>query len=283
MNIGIIGLGLIGGSFGRAVTKYTDNVVYGADTDADTMLRAKLINACSDELTEDNAKDLDLLVVALNPKATLSVMEKYAPLLKDGATVIDTCGVKRIVINGMQKLAERYPKLNFIGIHPMAGREFSGISHSSAGLFEKAYFIMVNVSVELSATDRVMKLFAAIGSERTVVTTAEEHDRIIAYTSQLAHVVSNAYMRSPTASEYLGFSAGSFRDMTRVARLNPQIWTELFLENADNLVGEVDCLIKNLQEVRNAVASGNAEELQTLLADGTKRKEAAEAARREKQ
>lgn len=283
MNVGIIGLGLIGGSLGRALVKNTEHRIFATDTSEDAMVKGGLLSAYHERLTKENAGVLDVLIVALTPKKALSVMEEYAPLLKPQAIVSDTCGTKRYIANGMQKLAVKYPELEFIAVHPMAGREYSGIRHSSAGLFEKASFIMVPVSAGIKSRATLKELFVSVGAEKTVVTTPEEHDRIIAYTSQLAHVISNGYMRSPTATSFLGFSAGSFRDMTRVARISPEMWTELFIENKDYLVPEIDVLLANIKALRDAIACSDENKVMEILADGNARKEKAEQERREKQ
>lgn len=281
MNIGIIGLGLIGGSLGRALVKGTEHKVLGYDIDKSSMLKGQLLQAYTDELTDENISDVDVLVLAVVPSVAIKIMEKKAPLLKRGATVIDCCGTKRIVTDAMASVQKRHPYLSFVGVHPMAGREFSGIAHSTAGLFEKAYIIMVPVHTPIDALVKVKRMFDEIGCEGVVVTNAEKHDRIIAYTSQLAHIVSSAYIKSPTSAEHVGYSAGSFRDMTRVAKLNPDMWTELFLENRVNLLHELDELIIHLNEYRNALDSDNASELNVLLETGVKCKEYAEKLRKE--
>jgi len=282
MNIAIIGLGLIGGSLGRAIVKKTGHKVCGADLDPAVMLKAELMEAFHEPLTDQNAGDADLVILAIRPAAAISAMRGIVPKLKEGAIVLDCCGTKRSMANAMRALSKEYQTLNFIGGHPMAGREYSGISHSTAGLFEKAYMILTPVSATIEARAAVKTLFKQLGCEDTVITTPEKHDKIIAYTSQLAHIVSSAFVKSPTSGEHVGFSAGSFRDLTRVAKLDAAMWTELFLDDADNLVGEIDILIKNLTDYREAVAAGNAERLEALLSEGTRRKEEAEQLRKER-
>jgi prephenate dehydrogenase len=280
MNIGIIGLGLIGGSLGRAIIKKTDNVVFGRDISPQVMLNAQLLDAYNFELTDADFIKLDMLIIAVYPSAFKSVLSEVAPKLKAGAIVADIAGTKRLVVEAMQEAKQAYPELQFVATHPMAGREFWGVEHSTAGLFEKASVLLLPVHTDILELTEVKELFEAIGFSNIVVTDDKTHDRIIAYTSQLAHIVSSSFVKSPTAEEHNGFSAGSFRALTRVARLNANMWTELMLENSDNLVYEIDTIIKNLQDYRSALADGDGEKLHSLLEDGNAKKEMIEKATR---
>lgn len=268
MNIGIIGLGLIGGSLGRAIIKRTEHAVFGMDNDKETMLKAELLKAYSYELNDDNISEIDIVILALPPHIVCSVLENIVPKLKAGAIVVDCVGNKRNVVAKMKSLSINYTELIFIGGHPMAGREYSGVRHSTASLFDNASMIFVPISQNISALQVTKELFLELGFRKVVMTTAEEHDRIISYTSQLAHVVSSAYVLSPTAESYLGFSAGSFRDMTRVARMNPDMWTELFIENKDNLTKELNEFIANLTEYRDLISGSDRDALRAKLDKG---------------
>lgn len=267
MKIGIIGLGLIGGSFGRTAVK-AGHEVFGEDKQEAVLVKAEMLRAVTDRLSENNAKDLDVLISAVYPSDFESSVKKYLPHMKSGAVVMDFCGTKRGVVSAMKKLSEEYKELNFIGGHPMAGREFSGIERSSALLFNKASMILVPVKADIFALDGIKKLFLSLGFGEAVITTAENHDRMIAFTSQECHVVSNAFVKSPRAKEHFGYSAGSYKDMTRVARLSPAMWTELMLENADYLAEELDILIENLKKYSAAIKRGDKKELYSLLAEG---------------
>lgn len=282
MKIGIIGLGLIGGSLGRQIIKNTSHTVYGYDISEDAMLKAQMLNAYHERLdTEAEVIDLDILIVALCPEATIKTIRELAPRMKKGGIIIDTCGTKRKVVAAMSELEDMYPDVGFVGVHPMAGREFSGISHSTATLFEHAYIILTPIRTDLESEEKVRAFFLETGCEGITVASAATHDKIIAYTSQLAHVVSSAYIRNLLSETYLGFSAGSFRDMTRVAKLNPDMWTELFTENKDNLIACIDDLRNRLGEYRDALAGGDDVKLKAILEEGTRMKEAAEKMRRE--
>ena len=224
MKFGIIGMGLMGGSFGRLLIK-KGHGVYAYDSSQTAMLKAEMMSAMTQPLTEDNAKDIDYLIVAINPSCFKSATERFLPFLKKGATVIDFCGIKRCIEKDMKFLANQFKSINFIGGHPMAGREFSGIEHSSVNLFEKASMIFVPVKADVFALDNAKKTFLSLGFGRVVFTTADYHDKVIAYTSQLCHIVSNAFIKNANAENHSGYSAGSFKDLTRVAKLNPDMWT----------------------------------------------------------
>ncbi len=272
MKIAIIGLGLIGGSLAKAFKAYTDNRVYGCDADAATLAYAKLSETIDEPLTDEILPECDLVIVALYPNATIRVLSEKAPLIKKGALVIDTCGTKRKVCAACFALAETYG-FTFVGGHPMAGIQFSGIKYSRADLFKGASMILVPPHLDDMAFLTGMKtLFLPLGFSKVVLTTPEKHDEIIAFTSQLAHIVSSAYIKSDTAKLHHGFSAGSYKDMTRVATLNDTMWTELFLENRDNLLHEIDNIVSALTDFRAALAADDGEKLSALLREGTQDK-----------
>lgn len=273
MNIGIIGLGLIGASLGRAVIKRTSHKVYAYDILPEVMLKAEMLDAYNEQLTDANAAELDMLIIALYPRVSAELIAKYAPKLKAGAVIIDCCGIKREIVGAMREVSKRHPDIAYIGGHPMAGREYSGVSHSTAGLFEKASMILVPVTADIETRSVVKEFFYELGFGTVVSTTAEYHDEMIAYTSQLAHIVSSAYIKSPAAAVHFGYSAGSFRDLTRVAKLNPDMWTELMMDNKDYLVKEIKVLENNLGKYREALLSGNEIELKELLSEGNRLKE----------
>ena len=272
--IGVIGLGLIGGSIAKAINQSTDDVVYGFDIDPQVMQVAKLVNAVEGELTEELVPQCDIIFIALYPGATRETLRKYAPLFKKGAIVCDCCGVKGTICPTGEELAKEHG-FYFIGGHPMAGLEHSGFEYARKALFSNASMVLVPpIGTPIAVVDRLKKLMVSIGFTNVQITTPEEHDRMIAFTSQLAHVVSSAYIKSPQAPTHSGFSAGSYKDLTRVAKLNEVMWTELFLENPDNLAGEVDNIIAELQKYSDALHNHDAETLMALLKDGRERKEA---------
>ena len=265
--VGIVGLGLMGASFGRVLVK-NGYEVYGADKSDAVMQKALLAGAYTEPLDEKNAAEVDLLVVAIFPRAFEEAVRRYLPFLKKGAVVSDFCGNKRIVAQAMKKLSAERGDVVFVGGHPMAGREYSGVEHSSVRLFDGASMILVPVTEDLFALSELKKFYLSLGFGEVVVTTPEQHDKMISYTSQLCHVVSNAFIKSESAKTHGGYSAGSYRDLTRVARLNPDMWAELMMDNRDYLKGELDGLIRSLQAYSDALGKGEEETLRALLAEG---------------
>ena len=272
MKIGMVGLGLIGASMSKALV-LLGHTVWGTDTDEPTLKYAMLTGTVSKELTDADVGELDMLMLAAYPQASVDTLTRLAPLLRKEAVVVDLCGVKRVVCEPCFALAEQYG-FSFIGGHPMAGKQYSGIKYATADLFRNASMILVPRETEdLFKVSRLSELMHEVGFATVTVSKAEEHDRMIAFTSQLAHVVANAYVKSPTAKGLHHFAGGSYRDLTRVAWLNETMWTELFLENADLLGFELDSLVKALSEYRDALQAGDGERLKALLREGREKKE----------
>lgn len=272
MTVGIVGLGLIGGSLAKAYHEAGHRVL-AYDIDSSVTAFAQMANAVDEALSEENIAQCDLLLLAVYPQAAIDYLAQHAALLRKDAVVVDCCGTKRIVCAACFKIAKEHGFL-FVGGHPMAGTHFSGFKYSRATLFKGAPMVLVPpVLDDMQMIERVCKLLDAPCFGHFSVTTAEKHDEMIAFTSQLAHVVSNAYVKSPTARSHKGFSAGSYKDLTRVAWLNPQMWTELFLDNRDHLIAELDGLCSELQKYRDALSEGNSETLCALLEEGKRCKE----------
>ena len=272
MTVGIVGLGLIGGSFAKAYSAAGHRVL-AYDTDPQVSAFAELSGAVSGALTEENISECDAVLVCIYPAAALEYMRKMGPHIGRKPVVIDCCGTKRVITEPGMRVAAEYG-FTYVGGHPMAGTQYSGFKYARANLFHNAPMVIVPpVYDDIELLDHVKALLSPAGFGRISVTTAEEHDRMIAFTSQLAHVVSNAYVKSPTAGSHKGFSAGSYKDLTRVAWLNPEMWAELFLENADFLSGEIAFLQEKLAEYKKAIDSGDRETLVALLEEGKRRKE----------
>ncbi len=273
MKIAIVGLGLIGGSLAKAIKKNTDSTVYGIDISEQVIKDALEQEAIDEAVAGEHLCFCDLVIVALHPKKTVEYILDNKDSFKPGGIVIDCCGVKESIVNAVeQPLYER--GVHYLGCHPMAGREFSGFAYSVDNLFEKASFIVTPTDKTDSATlDTVSRFALEVGFDRCVTSTPKEHDEIIAFTSQLAHVVSSAYIKSPTLEKQAGFSAGSFKDLTRVAKLNPDMWTQLFLMNSDALVEQIDNIILRLQEYRDCIAQKDEKKLYDLLEEGSRLKE----------
>lgn len=272
MQIGVIGLGLIGGSMAKAIKKYTAHSVLGCDMNEAVLLQALADGSIDGILTDEALSGCDMVLAALYPAAVVSYIEEHLDLFSDHATIVDLCGVKQAVIDPVSRLS--LPEgVTYIGGHPMAGMEKSGYANAKAELFQKASMILVPQGEKNTAFYEAEEFFLSLGFGRIKVTTAEEHDRVIAFTSQLAHVVSSAYVLSPTSLEHYGFSAGSYKDMTRVARLNETMWTELFLDNRAALAAELEGIIDRLSLYRDAIADGDRELLFAKLKEGRERKE----------
>ena len=267
MTVGICGLGLIGGSMAKAY-KQEGHTVLGYDRDQSTFGFATLAGVIDGELNQNTIKNCELVFVALYPEATIEYLKSIAEFVDKNTVVMDLCGTKKLVCEAGMELAEKYG-FTFVGGHPMAGTQYSGIKYSKATLFKNAPMVIVPpVFDDISFLDKIKTMLKPAGFSKFSVTSAEEHDSMIAFTSQLAHVVSNAYVKSPTAANHKGFSAGSYKDLTRVAWLNENMWTELFLENRDFLVEEIDLLIENLSKYSKALKENSEAELRQLLKDG---------------
>ncbi len=273
MRIGIVGLGLIGGSMAKALKYYTDSKVYGYDIDETVVAEAISENVLDGKLSENNLSKCNLIIISLYPEATIEYIKKNASLISKDSIVIDCGGVKRLICDALEPIADKYG-FTFIGAHPMAGLHMSGYAYSSENMFKNASLVLCpKENTNKIKIDLLKNLFGKIGFTNIQMATPEEHDRIIAYTSQLCHIVSNAYVKNDAAMLHKGFSAGSYRDLTRVAKLNEYMWTELFLENQDYLLRELDELISNLVKYRESLNNADRNTLLEILREGRIRKE----------
>ena len=273
MNIAVVGLGLIGGSFCKALKANTFHHIMGIDTDKETVRKALEQGAIDEEIDESRIGEANLTVIALYPVPTVEFVKRNADRFKKGSIVIDVGGVKGYVVrNSAPVLYEK--GVYFLGTHPMAGTENSGFDYSTATLFNKASYILTPTETTPQiAIDLVSTLGSCMGFGQVVIATPEQHDANIAYTSQLAHVVSNADVKSPSLFRADGFSAGSFLDLTRVAKLNEEMWSSLFLCNKEALLFEINTIIEKLTEYRDAMVNDDKPTLKALLKDGRELKE----------
>jgi prephenate dehydrogenase len=269
MKIAVVGLGLMGGSFCKAIKKYTGFSCYGIDKDEKAVREAYSYGAIDSEIPANRLSDIDLTLICLNPQDAITFITDNVSNFKKDSIVVDICGVKEVVVSAVEsRLLDA--GVNYIGGHPMAGREYNGFRYSLADLFLGAYFI-------ITPSPRLPKevLFAfesfvhALGFKEVVYSDPKNHDEIIAFTSQLAHIVSSAYVKSPTALKERGYTAGSFEDLTRVAQLDEKMWSELFVTNAAALGRELDHLIKELVRYRELIAKGDKPALAAALKEGT--------------
>ena len=270
--VGILGLGLIGGSFAKAYHA-AGWTVLAADRDAAILSFAQMSGAVDGALGAENAAQCDLILACICPEAAIAELTGLAPHIGEKPVVIDCCGTKRVVCEALFPVAEQYG-FTYLGGHPMAGSHHSGFKYARENLYHNAPMVLVPPSFDdIALLQRVKELLAPAGFGHISVTTAQAHDEMIAFTSQMPHLISNAYIKSPTAAEHKGFSAGRYKDMTRVAWLNAPMWAELFLENRDCLLRELGWLMESLREYRAALEENDLPELTRLLEEGKKRKE----------
>ena len=270
--VGIVGLGLIGGSLAKAYKKAGFSVL-GYDRDGKIQSYARLAGVTDQILDATNVGQCDLVFLALYPADVIAYVQRYRKLFKKGSFVIDCCGVKKAVCDSCFPVAKEEGFI-FVGGHPMAGSEKSGFKASRSDLFQGASMVVVPpVFDDIRLLAQIKERLRPLGFSRIKVTHAETHDRMIAYTSQLSHIASNAFIKSPSAFNEEGFSGGSFRDLTRIAYLNEKMWAELFLFNKDALLEELDLFLGSLEEYRRAIAEDDRQTLEKLLRDGRERKE----------
>lgn len=267
MTIGLVGLGLIGGSMAKAYAA-EGHTVLACDRNSTIAGFAMLDGTVKGPLDENTMGSCDLIFLAVSPEAAMVWLQDNACRIPAATLVMDLCGTKRVVCRAAFPLAERFG-FTFVGGHPMAGYHKSGYKYAKSTLFKGQPMVLVPPQgFDMALLDRVRTLLAPAGFGKLSVTTAEEHDRMIAFTSQMCHVVSNAYIKSPTARAHRGFSAGSYKDLTRVAWLNADMWAELMLENQDFMLEEMDVFLENLQKYRTALADGDFDGLRSLLQEG---------------
>ena len=278
MDIAVIGLGLIGGSLARTIKLHTDARVFGCDTDPETLRQAFALKAIDMELNDEKLRGCAMVLIALYPRATAEWLGAHRRNIAPDALVIDCCGVKETVMEAVTPIA-RAEKWHYIGGHPMAGREYSGFRYARDDLFDNASMVLTPMpEEELPVLQKARDFFMDLGFRRVQFTTPPIHDEIVAYTSQLPHILASAYVQTPMAARHKGFSANTFADMTRDARLNEDLWTELFLDNREPLLHELNGLTERLAAYRDALERGDADALRTLLRAGRERKESLEEA-----
>lgn len=267
MIVGIVGLGLIGGSFAKAY-KNAGHIVYSYDIDAKILDFAILSGAVDSALTFDNICKCDLVLVCVYPDAAVDYISTAAPFISKNTFVIDCCGIKEKVCSKCFEIAKAYSFV-FVGGHPMAGTQYSGFKYSKATLFKGSYMVIVPPTFDdMAFLEKVKELLSPAQFGHYSVISAKEHDKIIAFTSQLAHVVSNAYVKSPSAKVHKGFSAGSYKDLTRVAWLNEKMWAELCLENKENMIFELNNIISSLEKYKSALEDNDYNRLENLFREG---------------
>ena len=272
MKIAIVGMGIIGGSFAKALKKYTDHHIIGINR-TKSVLETALEEKAIDEIgSEQSLGDADIVILALYPKTAVGFVEKNGGYIKKGAIVTDSSGIKREICPRMVELSKKFG-FEFVGSHPMAGKETNGYESSEAELFENASYIITPCEADGDAVRKLSALALKIRFGTIKISTPEEHDRMIAFTSQLPHVLACAYVLSPCCPNHKGFSAGSYKDVSRVANINSVLWSELFLENREPLIKELDTLIDNIHAITDAVKANDKKKIEELLEAAHKTKE----------
>lgn len=273
MKIIIVGMGIIGGSYAKALKKYTNHTVVGINRSKEPLNHALSVNAIDKIGTSEDLKDADIIILCVYPAAAVEFIKTHAKIINPNCIVTDTSGIKKEICPQMLELSKKYG-FDFVGGHPMAGKEKNGFAVSEADLFKNASFILVPCKAKDSSVKTIKDLAAALKFGGVRFASAEEHDRMIAYTSQLPHALACAYVLSPSCPKHKGFSAGSYKDVSRVANINAELWAELFLENKENLLLELNILIENLNSIKTAVNNESFEELSIILNKGKSVKEA---------
>ena len=272
MNILICGLGLIGASLAKTLKKNTNHIVLGwnrTESVTEKALRDGVIDKTGD--IDSLMAEADITFVNFYPEAIVPFILEHKNSFKKDSVVTDSCGIKTKICRAMEK-----EKLDFyfIGVHPMAGREVGGYDNSLDNLYDNASFIVTPVDgTPRNKVDALVGLAESMGFARTVVTTPEHHDEMIAFTSQIAHVLACSYVLSPLAPSHAGYSAGSYRDVSRVARINADMWADLFIDNKEALVKEIDDLVSNLMQFKYNIVNEDSPALKDLMNRANKIKE----------
>lgn len=273
MNIAVVGMGIIGGSFCKAFKKYTHHYIIGINRTQSTLQQAFDCGAIDEKGTEESLGKADVVIMALYPQATVDYIEKYGSYLKKGCIVTDSSGIKTEICPQMVALSKKYG-FTFVGSHPMAGKETNGFSSADADLYKGASYIIVPCEADKGAVKTLSDLAMEINFGQIKLSTPEEHDRMIAFTSQLPHVLACSYVLSPCCKNHKGFSAGSYHDVSRVANINSKLWSELFMENREPLLKELNILIDNITKITDAINESDINRLQNLLEQSHQTKEA---------
>lgn len=273
MKIAVIGLGIIGGSFCKAIKKHTANTVIGINRTHSVAEQAKNDGSIDVIGTVESLGEADIIFLCMYPQACVDFIKENGKFIKKGALVTDSSGIKSAICPQLYELSQEFGFV-FVGSHPMAGKEKNGYGVSDAELYKGASFIITPCGADEKYVNTLADLALSIGFGQVKITTPEEHDRMIAFTSQLPHVLACSYVLSPCCPNHNGFSAGSYRDVSRVANINSKLWSELFLENREPLITELDILIENITRIKDAIKDNDRETLADLLEQGHKIKQA---------
>ena len=269
----IVGLGMIGGSYAQKLSSlgFEVGALARRQETLDYALEKGYIAHGRLEVTRDYVSQFDLVVSALYPKAFLAWVEKYQDFLKSGAVITDVTGVKRAVVPAVQGMLR--PDLEFVPAHPMAGSERSGVEYADCRVFAGANFIITPTERNTpEGIELIRTLGCILGFRHIAVLTPEQHDEMIGFLSQLTHCIAMTLMDCKESEHLAEYTGDSFRDLTRIARINENMWTELFLENRDELLSQMDLFLEKFTQLRNALAAGDAETMKEMMRLSTYRR-----------
>lgn len=273
-NITIVGLGLIGGSLAMALNELNPKNIWGIDIDNNTLNYAKSLEIIGEGYVNPKIplSKSDIVIICLYPNDTIQFIKDNIEYFKDGAIITDTAGIKNKLV---KEIGSFLPKdLEYIGGHPMAGKEYNGIKNATKDLFVDANYIITPTKYNSKINIKIIEdLAIMIGCKRVVKVSSEKHDEIIAYTSQLPHIIANALMNSDIEEDINLFEGGSFNDATRVANINISLWMELFMENKDNIIKSLDMFETSIKNIKDAIRNDDSKKLEKIFKQGNYKKE----------
>lgn len=273
MKIAIIGLGLIGGSMARRLRGFRDCTIAAYNRTKESLDIAMSDGVIDEAYSNpgDAMENADLIIMCLYPQLNIDFVRENVDRIKSGAVITDVTGVKGFIIKEMQKILPE--TVDFIGGHPMAGREVGGYKSSTDTLFDNAPYIITPDRTNSPESIKLVRDMAKyIGCREVVTTTPDEHDSIIAYTSQLMHIVAVALCENPLLERSSSFAGGSLQDCTRIAVINEKMWSELFIENKEHLAYRITEFQECLETIKQATLNGDRDELEKIMKHATEQK-----------
>ena len=263
----IVGLGLLGGSYAEALSSkgYEMYAIAHRQASIDYAVKKGIIKAGTIEVDKDFVSQFDLVIFALYPHILVEWIKKYHTYLKPGAILTDVTGVKRAIIPSIKEIIKDDP-VEFVFAHPMAGREVYGVENATGELFKKANFIVTPTPDNKEESILLIEQLGwAIGSHHVARLTPEMHDEMIGYVSQLAHVIAVSLMTAKDCDLLYEYTGNSFRDLTRIADINEDMWSELFMDNKDKLLEQIDLFMAEMTKMRNALDKGDVETMKKMM------------------
>lgn len=269
----IVGLGLIGGSYAKALRKlgFRISAITLNREDIDYSIENGIIDEGFTEVTEESVSEAELIIFALYPKTFREWIEKYQHFFKSGALITDVTGVKSSVVYEIQEMLR--PDVEFIAAHPMAGKEVYGVQNSDPKIFHGANYIVTPTDKNTeSAIEDCLELGRLMGFERVSVLSPEKHDEMIGFVSQLTHCIAVSLMNCYDGEKLQDYTGDSFRDLTRIARINDEMWSELFLLNKETLLEQMDKFLLEFGKLRKTLETGDRETMREMMKISTARR-----------